>query len=128
MGERRPQWYLGGELVVVVDVGELERGAEFWGGVLGYVREGEPGKYLSLVPSDGVGVEVLLQQVADEKRVKNRVHLDLRTADLEAEVARVRGLGAEQVTAAPIVEEGWRWHVLLDPDGNEFCVLRPPSA
>jgi predicted enzyme related to lactoylglutathione lyase len=31
------------------------------------------------------------------------------------------------VTAEPIVESGWTWHVLADPDGNEFCVLQAPS-
>ena len=59
---------------------------------------------------------------------KNRLHLDLRTADLDAEVARVRALGAGQVTESPIVESGWTWHVLTDPDGNEFCVLQPPAG
>jgi len=59
--------------------------------------------------------------------LKNRLHLDLRTADLEAETARVTGLGATRLTAEPIIEHGWRWHVLADPDGNEFCVLQPPA-
>ncbi|MEV5961011.1 VOC family protein [Kribbella sp. NPDC051952] len=126
MGERAPQRYVGGELVVVVDVRELERAAEFWTRVLGYVRDGKPEQYLSLVPRDGVGVEILLQQVDDEKLTKNRLHLDLRTSDLSSEVARVRELGATQLTATPIVEHGWTWHVLADPDGNEFCILQPP--
>lgn len=116
-----------GELVVVVDVGDLERAAAFWGGVLGYERVGEPNVYLSLVPADGVGVEVLLQKVADPKQGKNRLHLDLRTADLDVEVARVEALGARRLTEEPVVEAGWTWHVLADPDGNEFCVLQPPS-
>jgi predicted enzyme related to lactoylglutathione lyase len=111
---------------VVVDVGDLERAAAFWMGVLGYERVGQPDVYLSLAPVDGVGVEVLLQRVPDRKRGKNRVHLDLRTADLDAEVARVRALGARMVTEDPVVEAGWVWHVVADPDGNEFCVLQPP--
>lgn len=122
MGQR----YVGGELVVVVDVGDLERAAEFWTRVLGYVRAGDPETYLSLVPRDGVGVEILLQQVDDEKLTKNRLHLDLRTADLPSELARVRDLGATQLTTTPIVENGWTWHVLADPDRNEFCILQPP--
>jgi predicted enzyme related to lactoylglutathione lyase len=71
---------------------------------------------------------VLLQRVPDEKRGKNRVHLDLRTADLAAEVSRIVGLGASLLTNEPVAEDGWRWHVLADPDGNEFCVLQPPRA
>jgi predicted enzyme related to lactoylglutathione lyase len=120
--------YANGELVIVVDVADLDRAATFWTAVLGYVRQGEPDVYLSLVPRDGAGVEVLLQQVSDAKRGKNRVHLDLRTADLDAEVARVCALGARRLTDVPVAEAGWLWHVLADPDGNEFCVLQPPSG
>jgi predicted enzyme related to lactoylglutathione lyase len=58
---------------------------------------------------------------------KNRLHLDLRTADLDAEVDRVVSLGATRLTTEPVTEDGWRWHVLADPDGNEFCVLAPPA-
>ena len=31
------------------------------------------------------------------------------------------------LTPEPVVEHGWRWHVLADPDGNELCVLQPPN-
>jgi predicted enzyme related to lactoylglutathione lyase len=79
------------------------------------------------MPADGNGVELLLQQVAELKAVKNRLHLDLRVPDLAAETARVMALGARRVTDDPIEEYGWSWHVLTDPDGNEFCVLQPPS-
>lgn len=127
---RRPHGYLGGrgELVVVIDCSDLHRAAQFWTSVLGYLDAGgSSSTYRSLLPADGVGIEVLLQRVLDEKRQKNRVHLDLRTPDLESEVSRVRGLGATPVTSEPVLEEGWRWHVLADPDGNEFCILQPPA-
>jgi predicted enzyme related to lactoylglutathione lyase len=61
------------------------------------------------------------------KHGKNRVHLDLRTADLAAEVTRILGLGATLLTGSPVTEDGWSWHILADPDGNEFCVLQPPA-
>jgi predicted enzyme related to lactoylglutathione lyase len=127
--------YVGGDLVIVIDVASLDRAADFWSAVLGYVREGDGGdRYLSLLPaggpggSDGVGAEILLQRVPDLKQGKNRVHLDLRTRDLEAEVARLTGLGAQLITSEPLTESGWRWHVLADPDGNEFCALEPPAS
>jgi catechol 2,3-dioxygenase-like lactoylglutathione lyase family enzyme len=126
---RAPHPYLRGELVVVIDCADLDHAAEFWTGVLGYVREGlAVGQYLGLFPADGQGAEILLQRVADKKRDKNRVHLDLRTPDLESEVKRVLGLGAVQLTGQPLEEFGWRWHVLADPDGNEFCVIQPPDS
>jgi predicted enzyme related to lactoylglutathione lyase len=66
--------------------------------------------------------------VPEDKRGKNRVHLDLRTDDLESEVGRVLGLGAVVLTDQPVSEDGWRWHILADPDGNEFCILQPPTS
>jgi predicted enzyme related to lactoylglutathione lyase len=126
MADRRPQRYSHGELVVVIDVADLEPAADFWTALLGYVRKDASDNYLSLVPEGGTGVEILLQRVPDQKQGKNRLHLDLRTADLDAEVARVRRLGARQLTEDPVAEAGWSWHILTDPDGNEFCVLQAP--
>ena len=121
-----PNPYLHGDLVVVVDCEDLERAARFWAGMLGYLDEGQTGGlYRTLRPADGPGGEVLLQRTADPKPVKNRVHLDLRTRNLDAEVTRARELGATVLTEMPIVEGGMTWHVLADPDGNEFCILQP---
>jgi predicted enzyme related to lactoylglutathione lyase len=55
-------------------------------------------------------------------------HLDLRTRDLESEAQRLVSLGARILTKRPVTEAGWRWHILADPDGNEFCVLQPPAS
>jgi predicted enzyme related to lactoylglutathione lyase len=124
-----PNPYARGELVVVVDCADLDRAARFWTAALGYVTEGPGGgRYQSLLPADGSGVEILLQRTADAKHGKNRVHLDLRTRDLDAEIARVTQLGATVLTTSPITEYGWAWHILADPDGNEFCVLQPPPG
>ncbi len=123
-----PQSYLRGHLIVVIDCGDLDRAAQFWTSVLGYVRSGRPaGHYQGLIPSDGQGVEILLQQVPEAKTGKNRLHLDLRTADLSSEVERVVALGALRLTSEPVAEDGLSWHILADPDGNEFCVLEPPA-
>lgn len=124
--QRKPHAYLAGELVVVIDCSDLDRSAKFWTAVLGYVSQGGT-PYRSLVPANGDGIEVLLQLVDDARLGKNRLHIDLRTPHLEAEVARVIGLGATTLTTEPILEDGWLWHVLADPDRNEFCVLQPPS-
>jgi predicted enzyme related to lactoylglutathione lyase len=129
--DRGPQSYRdgAGELVVVIDCADPVRSAQFWSAVLGYRAAGPAaGRYVSLLPAGGAGIEVLLQQVSDRKAGKNRVHLDLRTADLAAEVGRVVACGATVLTAEPVEEDGWRWQVLADPDGNEFCVLQPPAG
>jgi predicted enzyme related to lactoylglutathione lyase len=122
-----PQPYPSGELVIVVDCSDLERSARFWCEVLGYTASPPSRLYRSLAPETGVGIEVLLQRVPDVKGQKNRLHFDLRTPDLEAEVTRVLGLGARLLTTQPVAEDGWLWHILADPDGNEFCVLQPPA-
>ncbi len=125
---RRPQAYRNGELVIVIDCSDLGRSAQFYTEALGYTA-GAPasGHYRSLLPKDGQGIEILLQHVPDVKQDKNRLHLDLRTADLTAEVRRILNLGATLLTSQPVVEDDWQWHILADPDGNEFCILQPPD-
>jgi hypothetical protein len=56
------------------------------------------------------------QLVPEGKVAKNRLHLDLRTPDLDAEVTRLVGLGATVLASYE------RHRVLADPEGNEFCV------
>jgi hypothetical protein len=60
--------------------------------------------------------------VPDPKRGKNRLHIDLRATDFESAVGAAVALGAER---ADDVYDGPRWQVLRDPEGNEFCILRP---
>ncbi len=123
------QTYSQGELVLVVDCLDLDLVADFWTSALGYRRASriyEP--YLSLLSDSGHGPELLLQRVPEAKGGKNRLHVDLRTRDLAAEVGRLCSLGASVLTVMPLDEGGWFWHVLADPEGNEFCVLQPPEA
>jgi catechol 2,3-dioxygenase-like lactoylglutathione lyase family enzyme len=56
--------------------------------------------------------------VPDEKVVKNRWHWDVTSGDVQALVSR----GA-QVLREP--DDDIRWHVLADPEGNEFCAFAP---
>jgi hypothetical protein len=72
-----------------------------------------------LVEAPGVEPRLCFQLVPESKVVKNRVHLDLRCDDLEAETARLVGLGAEVLTATGPQEN---WAVFTDPEGNEFCL------
>ena len=62
------------------------------------------------------------------KTVKNRVHLDLTTTadDRDAEIERLIALGARRVDIGQTGEESW--DVLADPEGNEFCVVRPKTT
>lgn len=123
------QRYPSGTVSLVLDCADLHRSATFWCELLGYQPEGQGGgHYLSLVPASGPGIELLLQQVPEAKTGKNRLHLDLRTASLADEVDRALTAGARLVTSEPLSEDDWSWHILADPDGNEFCVVQPPAG
>lgn len=60
------------------------------------------------------------QKVDDPTPGKNRMHLDLVTADRDAEVARLTAVGATLVAEHDL--DGFRWVTLADPDGNLFCI------
>jgi hypothetical protein len=66
--------------------------------------------------------------VADMKSVKNRVHLDLTTEaeNRDAEIDRLLTLGARRVDIGQTGRETWT--VLADPEGNDFCVVRPKTS
>jgi hypothetical protein len=64
----------------------------------------------------------LFAKVPETKIAKNRMHVDLAAPDHEAEVARLVELGATRV--ADMDEWGFKWTVMQDPEGNEFCVAQ----
>ena len=113
---------------VVIDVSDADRAVAFWSAALGYETHGRAGQYRSLVDPQGVGPKLVLQEVADVKAGKNRVHLDVHAPDVAVEVDRLRALGATRLDAEPLVEAGTSWVRMLDPDGNEFCVCQLQSA
>jgi catechol 2,3-dioxygenase-like lactoylglutathione lyase family enzyme len=111
---------------LTIDCADPRRVADFWAAVLGYrVAEVDDEDALIEDPA-GAGWPLLFQVVPEGKTVKNRLHLDLRPpVSMAEEVERVVALGA---TSLRYVEEhGSFWTVMLDPEGNEFCVLRGPE-
>jgi len=114
-----------------VDVEDPSAAATFWAEALGWRRTYDEPHEVVLEPpagspEDGVGPDLLFLRVPEAKRVKNRLHLDLRPDDQAAEVARLEGLGARRVDVG---QGDVSWVVMADPYGNEFCVLRPlPTA
>ncbi|MFI7006607.1 VOC family protein [Streptomyces sp. NPDC050145] len=118
------------QIVVTLDCADTEAQAAFWLAALtplGYRRGFHGHPYLSLVgPSPAP--TLLLQHVPEPKQGKNRMHLDLDfdTSDLASEVNRLEELGAARLSEE-LSEHGFRWIVVADPEGNEFCVFNPPS-
>ena len=110
---------------LTLDCRDPGRLAVFWSAAAGFtVGESLGDRYLTL---SRPGLDLTLQRVGEPKTVKNRMHLDLLVADVDAEVARLLALGAARL-AGPRHELGQTWFVLADPEGNEFCVARDPSG
>jgi len=111
---------------LTVDARDCQLLGDFWSQVLGWtiVKSSADGVYL--VPAEVVGKDtavpgLLLFPSPDVKAGKNRVHLDLRPDDQDAEIARLESLGAMRVDIGQTGAEPWV--VMADPEGNEFCVL-----
>lgn len=146
---------------VTFDCSDPDRLARFWAAALGYIIPGPPGVDLgdhqdpieawktfitdlgielgpenmraAIEDPEGTGPRIFFQTVPEGKTVKNRVHLDVRSAPglegearmaaLEAECERLSQLGAtrlNRVEPDPPMEAGFI--VMADPESNEFCL------
>jgi hypothetical protein len=96
--------------------------ADWWASLIGSEVSEDWGEFVR-VPAGSVGVDYLAFGRVPEGRVaKNRLHLDLTAGpDRVAEVARATAAGA-RVLAEHEQPPGFRWTVLSDPEGNEFCI------
>jgi hypothetical protein len=106
------------------------RQARFWALALAYTiddHEEDPTEVGISDPS-GDGVMLYFNAVPEPKIVKNRMHLDIEPdTSLEAEVDRLVEAGARVVATRQDPEghlDPYRWTVLQDPEGNEFCVVK----
>ena len=106
---------------ITFDCADAERLAGFWSSVLDEDVDPEASPDFATITSR-TSASWMFVKVPEPKRVKNRVHVDLATVDLEAELERVVGLGAARV--ADHDESGTRWTTLSDPEGNEFDVVK----
>ncbi|MER5731596.1 VOC family protein [Streptomyces sp. NPDC002138] len=108
---------------VVVDSRDPRALARFWAQLLHaqVVDRGRGWSHLE-VPGGG-GVRLAFQPVPEEKAGKNRLHLDIRTGDIEAAIAEVVGLGGARVGETVTDDQG-AFQTMRDPEGNEFCLVR----
>lgn len=128
---------MGARIDLTLDADDVGVLAAFWKAALGYVDEPAPapfatrGEWLAsygideaetagdgewLCDPDGVGPRLSILRVPEPKTAKNRLHMDIRVADVGAEAARLVAAGGRVV---------WRDEdhcVMADPEGNEFCV------
>ena len=104
-----------------VDARDPQGLAEWWRAALGWVYVNEASGEFEIRPSPDRLPGLLFVPVAEEKTVKNRLHLDFRPDDRDAEVERMLALGATRVDVGQ--GDSVSWVVLADPEGNEFCIL-----
>lgn len=106
------------QLVIDCRTDDLDRAAAFWAEALGWpsqrLHEPADAGYRRLDTPDGQP-GVLIQAVSHP----SRVHLDIESDDVEAEVPRLEALGARRIAAVRT------WWVMQAPTGQRFCVLRP---
>ena len=105
---------------VTLDCAQPQRLAQFWSAALGFAIGYSSPHYVELNSPHQGDPRILLIQVPEPRTTKNRMHIDLKTEDREAEVARLVALGANRVETHD--EFGIVWTVMTDPEGNEFCI------
>jgi Glyoxalase-like domain len=109
-----------GGFIIDCRTGDLGAAAGFWGDALGMaVRElsGSEGELYKRLDDVHHGLHIEVQKVEHP----SRVHLDIETDDVEAEVRRLEQLGATRV------EQVQSWWVMQAPTGQRFCVVRASS-
>lgn len=102
-------------------VDDLASATQFWSAALGRAvanpdQDGD-GRYAEL--KTGADEPFLLLQKVEHE---SRIHLDIETDDLDAEVARLEALGAKRIAFVK------RWWAMQAPTGHRFCVVRKQAA
>jgi predicted enzyme related to lactoylglutathione lyase len=109
-----------GGFIIDCRTSDLPAAADFWGAALGMpIRElpGAEGQLYRRLEDSQHGLEIEVQKVEHP----SRVHLDIETDDIEAEVRRLEALGAKRIQAVQT------WWVMEAPTGQRFCVVQASS-
>ena len=112
---------------IVVDCRDPESLAAFWSAVLGYRELSREDGEVEIGRDEGFGgpaPTLVFGRVPDPTPGKLRWHVDVSPTDRDQddELERLLALGARPADVGQTGEESW--HVLADPEGNEFCLLR----
>ncbi|MET7874733.1 VOC family protein [Streptomyces cyaneofuscatus] len=114
---------------LVIEAADAERLAAFWSEVLGYVEIGRESDGSIEIGPPGTGFggpqpTLVLSPNSEPRTGKVRLHIDVSATDRDqdAELERLLALGARPADVGQTGNESW--HVLADPEGNVFCLLR----
>jgi predicted enzyme related to lactoylglutathione lyase len=108
---------------IVIDTVDPARIAPFRCALLGVQERGWFGDDYLMLTADGGAPPVAFQRVPEAKSVKNRLHVDLAVDDLDDAFAKIVALGGSAVSDLLEMSGGYRWRVMSDPEGNEFCIV-----
>ena len=108
---------------IVIDTVDPARIAPFWCALLGVRERGWFGDDYLMLTTDGGAPPVAFQRVPEAKSVKNRLHVDLAVEDLDGAFAQIVASGGSAVSDILEMPGGYRWRVMADPEGNEFCII-----
>jgi hypothetical protein len=97
---------------------DLDRATRFWSSALGMKDRGPEGDTYHPLDASARDITVEVQRVAHE----SRLHLDIESDDIDAEVARLEALGARRVANVKT------WWVLEAPTGQRFCIVRAKDS
>lgn len=117
---------------IVLKCRDLEALARFWREVLDFIElDREEGVYVEIGPREGFGgpqPTIFLIRNDEPKNEHARLHIDVNPTDRDqdAELDRLLAAGARLVDIGQPAEASW--HVLTDPEGNEFCLLKTRLA
>jgi hypothetical protein len=112
---------------IVIDCLDPEPLATFWSALLGVDVHHASDEWISLRASGTGHPRVAFQRVPETKATKNRVHLDVWVEDIPSATVAAESLGATR--SGPLVEDsGEPFQILLDPAGNEFCLVHLPGS
>jgi predicted enzyme related to lactoylglutathione lyase len=108
---------------IVIDTVDPARIAPFWCALLGVQERGWFGEDYLMLTTDGGAPPVAFQRVPEAKSSKNRLHLDLMVEDLDGAFSKIVAIGGSAVSGILEMPGGYRWRVVADPEGNEFCIV-----
>jgi catechol 2,3-dioxygenase-like lactoylglutathione lyase family enzyme len=113
---------------LVLKCRDLEVLARFWCEVLDFTElDRQEDVYVEIGPREGFGgpqPTIFLIRNDEPKNERARLHIDVNPTDRDqdAELERLLAAGAELIDIGQPAEASW--HVLADPEGNEFCLLK----
>jgi predicted enzyme related to lactoylglutathione lyase len=119
---------------VSIDARDATALADFWAQALNrHVNERATASFATVSADDASVPSLMFHRVPEEKATINRLHFDLQTTEVSAEVERLIGLGPKRIR--PPAVNSTSWVSLIDPEGNEFDLVaisraggRPPAA